>query len=120
MSFFPYVKGKSVRIKQYVVRETQFGFLVFDTKNHKEITKTFCKTSALALAKSLAKNAKNADKIKELDQIIQKNYTDAVFFRNTIEVNPDTERRFVARDRYDIAAARTRSAKEQLDRIIYS
>ena len=35
MSLFPYVKGKSIRIKHIIIRETNFGFLVFDTKNNK-------------------------------------------------------------------------------------
>ena len=39
MSLFPYVKGKSIRIKHIIIRETNFGFLVFDTKNNKEIDK---------------------------------------------------------------------------------
>ena len=32
-SYFPYVRGKSIRIGHIIVRETRFGFLVFDTKN---------------------------------------------------------------------------------------
>ena len=41
MSLFPYVKGKSIRIGHIIVRETRFGFLVFDTKNNKEVDKMF-------------------------------------------------------------------------------
>lgn len=120
MSFFPYVKGKSVRIKHVVVRETSFGFLVFDTKENQEIAKTFCKTSALALAKNIAFERNRITEIKDLDKFIQKHYNDALFFKHTIRVTKDEERKFVAETRYDIAAAKTREAKEKLDRFIYN
>lgn len=120
MSFFPYVKGKSVRIKHVVVRETSFGFLVFDTKENQEIAKTFCKTSALALAKNIAFERNRITEIKNLDKFIQKHYNDALFFKHTIRVTKDEERKFVAETRYDIAAAKTREAKEKLDRFIYN
>lgn len=120
-SLFPYVKGKSIRIKHIIVRETHFGFLVFDTKNNKEICKTFCKTSAVAVAKSSAGGrAISLDRIMMLDDIIKKNYNDALFFKHTLEISSDSTRRFVAESRYDVAAVRTRTAKEELDRIIYS
>lgn len=120
MSFFPYVKGKSVRIKHIIVRETGFGYLVFDTKENREVAKTFCKTSALALAKNIAFERNRINEIKELDRFIQKHYNDALFFKHTIRVTKDEERKFVAETRYDIAAAKTREAKEKLDRFIYS
>lgn len=120
MSFFPYVKGKSVRIKHVVVRETSFGFLVFDTKENKEIAKTFCKTSALALAKNVALDRNRVKEIQDLDSVIQKHYNDAMFFKNTIRVTKDEERKFVAETRYDLAAAKTREAKAKLDKFIYS
>ena len=120
MSFFPYVKGKSVRIKNVIVRETKFGYLVFDTKENKEIAKTFCKTSALALAKNVALDRNRVKEIQELDDIIQKHYNDAMFFKNTIRVTKDQDRKFVAETRYELAAAKTRDAKQRLDRIIYS
>jgi hypothetical protein len=90
-SYFPYVKGKSIRIGHIIVRETRFGFLVFDTKNNKEVDKMFCKTSAVALAKQEASGSLT---------------------------NHDTKF-FVAQTRYDIAASKTRYAKEELDKYIY-
>jgi len=120
MSFFPYVKGKSVRIKHIIVRETSFGFLVFDTKQNQELAKTFCKTSALALAKNLAFDRNRVNEIKELDSVIQKNYNDALFFKHTIRVTKDESRKFVAETRYEIAASKTKAAKEKLDKFIYS
>lgn len=118
-SLFPYVKGKSIRIGHIVVRETRFGFLVFDTTENKEVAKMFCKTSAVALAKSIATGKNNLRTIRDLDHRIQKNYNDAVFYKHTMRVTKDDTRYNVARVRYDIAASRTQAAKEELDRIIY-
>lgn len=121
-SDFPYVKGKSIRIKHIIVRETKVGFyLVFDTKENKEIGKMFCKTSAIALAKSVAKDRgyQAIKNIRHLDDVIEKNYNDALFHKHMIKKSSDNTRRFVALTRYEIAATRTREAKEELDRYIY-
>lgn len=121
-SELPYVKGKSIRIKHIIVRETKVGFfLVFDTKENKEIAKMFCKTSAVALAKSVAKeqDARTIREIKVLDDVIEKNYNDALFHKHILTSSKDKTRRFVAQARYEIAAFKTRTAKEKLDRYIY-
>ena len=113
-SYFPYVRGKSIRIGHIIVRETRFGFLVFDTKANKEVDKMFCKTGALALAKTVAQG----DRPNE-NKFIEKNYNDAVFFKHTMQVTSDDTKFFVAQTRYDIAASRTLYAKEELDKYIY-
>jgi len=118
-SYFPYVKGKSIRIKHIIVREARFGFLVFDTKENKEIGKMFCKTSALALAREAARGKAYKSRIFELDRIIEKNYMDAVFHKHIMKVTKDDTKFFVASTRYEIAATKTRFAKEELDTYIY-
>ena len=120
-SDFPYVRGKSIRIKHLIVRGAKFGYLVFDTKENKEVAKMFCKTSALALAKTVAKsrNLEYTNKIKKLDFDIQKHYNDALFYKNTIRITKDKVRRDVAQMRYEISADRTRRAKQELDTFIY-
>lgn len=120
-SYFPYVRGKSVRIRHIIVREARFGFLVFDTKLNKEIAKMFCKTSALALAKQFAKryDVSKLKIIKELDIVIEKNYNDALFFKNIMKNAKDIDRRCIAETRYELAVAKTREAKEKLDSYIY-
>jgi len=121
-SYFPYVKGKSIRIGHIIVRETRAQFfLVFDTKENKEIAKMFCKTSAVALAKSIVTSKENdtINKIKQLDDTISKNYTDAIFYKHTIKVTKDEIKREVAEMRYQIAAETTRNAKDKLDTFIY-
>lgn len=119
-SYFPYVKGKSIRIGHIIVRETSFGFLVFNTKTNKEVDKMFCKTSAVALAKTVAQGeCPPNDYIRNLDKVIEKNYNDAVFYKHTMKVTKDDTKFFVAQTRYDIAASKTLYAKEQLDKYIY-
>ena len=118
-SYFPYVRGKSIRIGHIIVRETRFGFLVFDTKNNKEVDKMFCKTSALALAKAVAQGNQPNNHIMQLDKVIEKNYNDAIFYKNTMRVTSDDTKFFVAQTRYDIAASKTLYAKEELDKYIY-
>ena len=106
-SYFPYVKGKSIRIGHIIVRETSFGFLVFNTKTNKEVDKMFCKTSAVALAKTVAKGeCPSNDYIRDLDKVIEKNYNDAVFYKHTMKVTKDDTKFFVAQTRYDIAASK--------------
>lgn len=119
-SYFPYVKGKSIRIKHIIVRETKAGFfLVFDTKEQKELGKMFCKTSAVALAKNIALGRNQLKTIKDLDKEISKYYNDAVFYKHTMRVTKDDTRYEVAAVRYDIAAAKTKIAKDKLDSYIY-
>jgi hypothetical protein len=121
-SFFPYVKGKSIRIGHIIVRETRAKFfLVFDTKENKEIAKMFCKTSAVALAKTMATSQEQTDikRIKDLDHTISKHYTDALFYKHTIKVTKDDIKREIAEMRYDIAAESLWDAKGKLDTFIY-
>lgn len=119
-SYFPYVQGKSIRIGHIIVRETKSRiFLVFDTKENKEIAKMFCKTSALALARQTVKKQNCLSKIQQLDDIISKNYNDAIFHKHTMRITKDSTKFFVAQTRYDIAAERTKHAKEELDSYIY-
>ena len=119
-SYFPYVKGKSIRIGHVIVRETKVGFfLVFDTKANKEIAKMFCKTAAVALAKNIVRDKNQIKTIKELDKTIEKNYNDAIFHKHMMRVTKDDTKYFIAQTRYDIAAARTRDAKDKLDSFIY-
>ena len=121
-SFLPYVKGKSIRIGHVIVRETKVGFfLVFDTKENQEIAKMFCKTGAVALAKSIVSKQDNAEikLIKTLDDIISKNFNDAIFYKHTINVTKDSIKKQVAQMRYSVARDATQHAKDKLDTFIY-
>ena len=121
-SFLPYVKGKSIRIGHVIVRETRVGFfLVFDTKENAEIAKMFCKTGAVALAKSIVSKQNDAEIkiIKSLDDVISKNFNDAIFYKHTINVTKDDIKKRVAQMRYSVARDATQHAKDKLDTFIY-
>lgn len=122
-SYFPYVKGKSIRIGHVIVRETRAQFfLVFDTKENKEIGKMFCKTSAVALARAvvIGLNKVAVNDIKRLDEVIGKQFTDAIFYKHIIKVTKDNLKREIAEMRYEIAAETTKTCKDKLDTFIYS
>jgi len=118
-SLFPYQKGNSIRVGKIVIRESKKGFLIFDVKDKKQITITFSKTAALALAKSLADGCDNTEKVMELDNIIQKNYMDAMFFNNTYKTTKEPIKRDISLNRLEIAKMRTARAKDSLDNIIF-
>jgi|TARA_B110000240_G_scaffold57793_1_gene65801 hypothetical protein len=119
-SLFPYQKGNSIRIGKMVVRQSKKGFLIFDCKDKKQIAITFSKTAALALAKSLADGHDNTNKVLSLDNTIQKNYMDALFFTNTLNVSEDTFKKDITLNRLEVAKARTATAKNALDLIIFT
>lgn len=118
-SMFPYQKGNSIRIGKIVVRESKKGFLIYDCQENKQVAITFSKTAALALAKSLSKGTNNIKTVMDLDQIIQKNYMDALFFTNTLKVTTDDFKKDVTLTRLEIAKTRTAHAKSALDSIIF-
>lgn len=121
VSLFPYTKGNSVRIGAYVVRVNKRGFFkVYDCSKNVLVSETFCKTSAVALAKSLSQGKQVKKDILELDKEIQKWYNDCVFYKHTMKVTKDNIKRDVTETRYQIAKDKTSHAKRQLDRYIYS
>lgn len=120
-SQFPYQKGNSIRIGKYVIRENRYGFFrIFDCERNAQIAETFCKTSALAIAKSLASGVDQRNRILDLDRDIQKWYNDCVFYRHNIKTTKDYDRKDILEIRYDMAKRKTADAKHQLERIIFS
>ena len=118
---FPYAKGNSIRIGRYVVRSNKKGFhKVFSLEENRLVKETFCKTSAVALAKSLEKGLNCEAKISSLDREIEKQYNDCLFYKNTIKISKDDFKKEIARTRYDIARQRTLQAKDHLDQYVYA
>ena len=78
----PVQKGNSIRIKQYIIRESKHsGYLVYCCKENKQIARTFCKASAIAIAKSLATGHNKLDEMLKLDSTIQKHVMMLDFIR---------------------------------------
>lgn len=116
---FPYKKGNSIRIGNMVVRESKNGYLVYDTTNNCQVARTFCKASAIAIAKNKARGRDITEKAMEYDKIIEKNYNDALFYKNTIKKSKESIVRETRKVRLELAIDRTRWAKTHLDRYIF-
>jgi len=119
--YFPYQKGNSIRIGPMIIRYNKKGFyLVYDTRDNLQVARTFCKSSAVAIAKKLAQGSNCVEKILEIDKRIQKYYNDAVFYKYTMKVTRDDVKRDITSTRYDIARRETEVARNRLDQYIFS
>jgi Fe-S-cluster containining protein len=115
----PYVSGNSIRIKHMVVRNSKVGWLVYNSKTHTQVSKLFCKSSAIALAKSYAEGKNKRLIIEELDRVIEKNHKDCTFYKNTLNNCKDSVKREATYNRYEVSLLKTQSAKKSLDRFIF-
>lgn len=118
-TLFPYQKGNSIRIGHIAVRKNSEDFVVFNCKTNAMVARTFCKTSAVALAKTLAKGSDHTKKILDLDKTIQKNYMDCIFYKHIINATEDEFKREITQTRYEISRHRTEVSKASLDRYIF-
>ena len=116
---FPYKKGNSIRIKHMVVRESKNGYLVYDSKTNQQVARTFCKASALAIAKNRAQGRDVIQRVMQYDKVIEKNYHDALFYKNTIKKTKELIKKETRQIRLEIAIHTTQNAKNQLDRFIF-
>lgn len=115
----PHVKGNSIRIRHMVVRKSPKGYLVYNTKDNVQVARTFCKTSAIAIARTCAQGKNYVKEIMRYDQIIEKNYNDSIFYKNTLRRTKDEFKKDVIEIRFWDARDRTLAAKESLDNIIF-
>lgn len=115
----PYKKGNSIRIKNYAIRESRKGYMIYDCETNKQVALTYFKTSAVAIAKSLVEGKNAISKIEELDLNLLKHFNDAMFFKNTIKTTKDPDIKWTRRVRLDIAIAKSKEIKQDLDRFIF-
>jgi hypothetical protein len=118
-SAIPSCRGDTVKIKNYFVRKTKAGYAVFDTLQNTQIAYTSFKTSAVAIAKSLAEGKDIVKRVLYLDKMILKNYNDAVFYKQIIQKSKDRQVRESRRARLEIALDRTNFAKQSLEDFIF-
>ena len=99
---FPYVNGNSIRIGKMVVRTSRGRYAVIDTTTGSMIGKYFCKASALAVAKSLAKGqtVNSIKGIEEIDHNIAKHSNDCIFFKHTMQKKKKTNKHDVKKIKY--------------------
>ena len=117
---FPYQKGNSIRIGKYIVRSSGSSHKVFDCETNTMISDFFSKSAAVALAKSLAKGFANKSTIVSIDNEIQKHYNDCVFYKHTLSKSSDSFKKEITAVRLDISTHKTRNARLELDKYIYS
>jgi hypothetical protein len=98
----PYQKGNSIRIKNMVIRYNERkGYLIYNTSNNSQVARTYFKSSALAIAKSLAEGKP----LSIVSEVIRKSKNqDAVEVREI---------------RLDIAIHKSRAIRDKIDKYIF-
>lgn len=115
LSVIPYQKGNSIRIKHFVIRKSWHGYLIYDTKENKQVTSYYSKSAAVAHVYCyIHKQNYSVDEIRRLDNTLSKHHIDSMFYKNTIETTKDEFKCDVAELRLDIAVQNTTNAKAKL------
>lgn len=118
-SIIPYQKGKSIRIKNYVIRDTKHGFLIYDCSTNKPITKTHFKYSAIAIVKKLTQGKNLVSSIQELDRKMLKYYNDAIFYKDTIKRTDNPIKKETRQIRLSLAVDETIKIRQCLENFIF-
>lgn len=119
-TLFPIQRGNNIQIKNYRIYAFKNKYVIKTIDTKERVAETFCKASALAIAKNLARNKHfNINQIKYLDRKIEKHFFDSLFYRNSISKTKDSFKREIIETRLDIAIQETAQAKNNLDRFIF-
>jgi hypothetical protein len=116
----PYKKGNTILIGNYAVRQSKDMYLIFDCTSNKMVDQTFSRAAAIALAKSLHNKINLSYKIHRLDDILQKNYTDAIFYKNVIKNSTSNTVIAIREARLQLALEKTQSAYSDLEQFVLS
>ena len=109
-----------VRIGDYEIHPFPEGYFVVDTVSDNVKLITYARSAALAYAYTqVNRRTEFTKKIKELDQVIEKNEIDTQFYRNSLEGNSTTCHESL-RTRLEIAVADVVAARNELHSIILS
>jgi hypothetical protein len=120
-SFLPMVRGNTIRIKNYIVRHnSKKGYLIYDTDFNTQVARTQFKSSAVAIAKTLADGKNAVATILSYDTELTKHYNDAVFYRNVIQKSNDSFIKDIRQVRFDMSLERTRLIRKKIDKYIFS
>lgn len=116
----PYKKENTILIGNYAVRQSKEMYFIFDCKTNKMIDKTFSRAAAIAIAKSLNSGIDLRHKIHRLDDILQKNCTDAIFYKNIIKKTTNDTTKAIREARLQLALEKTESAYSDLEQFVLS
>lgn len=115
----PYSRGNSIRLKNYIIRKSSNGYLIYNCENNKQVTRTFFKTSAVAIVKNLVEGKDITSKALKLDRELLKHYNDAVFYKQTIKTTSDRIVKEVRKARLGVTIDQSRYIRQQLDKFIF-
>lgn len=119
-TLFPIQRGNNIQIKNYRIYAFKNKYVIKTIDTKERVAETFCKASALAIAKNLARNKNfNISQIVYLDKKIEKHFFDSLFYKNSINNTKDSFKRDIIETRLDIAIQETAQAKNNLDRFIF-
>ena len=118
-SAIPYAKGNSIRIKQYVIRKSKVGYLIYDSSTNKQIHRTQFKSVAIAIAKNLAERRNRIDSILDIENNLAKHYNDAIFYKNTIKKTKCQATRLTRETRLQISLVEAQKMRDKLDTFIF-
>ena len=118
-SAIPHSRGNSIRIKHIVVRKSPKGYLIYDAKENRQVTRTIFKTTAIAIAKNLAQGKDLVEQLKEYDNMMSKHYNDAVFYKHSIKKCKDALTKEIRETRLDISIQESRRVRSLLDHYIF-
>ena len=116
----PYAKGNSIRIGHVVIRKSPKGYLIYDSKENRQISRVHFKTTAVAIAKNIAQGRNITEKLLEFDDLMLKHYNDAVFYKHSMRKSKDPFKIQVRRTRLDVAIEESRRVRNLLDQFIFS
>lgn len=114
----PVKKGNTILIGNYAIRHSNESYLIFDCKLNKMIDKTFSRAAAIAIAKFLNFGVDISKKVHYLDDILQKNYADAIFYKNIIKNTSNETTRAIRKARLQIALEKTEAAYADLEHFV--
>lgn len=117
----PYKKGNTIIIGNYAIRQSkEESYLIFDCKLNTMIDRTFSRAAAIAIAKFLNTGKDVKKEVHRLDDILQKNYFDAIFYKNIIKKTKNENEKAVREARLQVAVERTQAAYSDLEQFVLS
>jgi len=106
-------------LKDYIIRQREDKTYDIILKN-KKIYNTFLKTSAIAVAKSLAKNAiTTATRTLEVDKEFEKLYWDVQYYKRIIKSKREQTLRHSTINRCELAVMQAAIKKQEIDKLLF-
>jgi len=115
----PVVKGKATFIGGVVIRESDSGFHIFDTKKKERICTTLTKHGAIGVAKKYINNS-GIDSILFYDKKLSKHQNDKLFFKNSLQHTKNSSRKEILQTRLDESTTHVEQMRNLLEDIIFS